>query len=60
MADKSIMEEMLPMKISNWESIEYSEGICCPNPECDLTVHLELREKRVRERVDKINIALGL
>lgn len=23
------------MKISNWESIEYSEGICCPNPECD-------------------------
>ena len=28
--------------------------------ECDLTVHLELREKRVRERVDKINIALGL
>ena len=35
MADKSIMEEMLPMKISNWESIEYSEGICCPNPECD-------------------------
>ena len=35
MADKSIMEEMLPMKISNWESIEYSDGICCPNPECD-------------------------
>lgn len=33
MADKSIMEEMLPMKISNWESIEYSEGICCPNPD---------------------------
>lgn len=28
--------------------------------ECDLTVHLKLREKRVRERVDKINIALGL
>lgn len=35
MADKSIMEEMLTMKISNWESIKYSEGICCPNPECD-------------------------
>lgn len=29
------MEEMLPMKISNWESIEYSEGINCPNENCD-------------------------
>ena len=29
MADKSLMEEMLPMKISNWESIEYSEGLNC-------------------------------
>lgn len=28
--------------------------------ECDLTVHLELREKRVRKRVDEINKALGL
>lgn len=28
--------------------------------ECDLTVHLELREKRVRQRVDEINKALGL
>ena len=35
MADKSIMEEMLPMKISNWESIEYSEGLNCPKEECD-------------------------
>ena len=35
MADKSIMEEMLPMKISNWESIEYSEGLNCPNEKCD-------------------------
>lgn len=35
MADKSLMEEMLPMKISNWESIEYSEGLNCPNEECD-------------------------
>ena len=35
MADKSIMEEMLPMKISNWESIEYSEGLNCPNENCD-------------------------
>lgn len=35
MADKSIMEEMLPMKISNWESIPYSEGINCPNENCD-------------------------
>lgn len=26
---------MLPMKISNWESIEYSEGINCPNENCD-------------------------
>ena len=26
MADKSIMEEMLPMKISNWESIEYNNN----------------------------------
>ena len=31
MADKSLMEEMLTMKISNWESIEYSEGLNCPN-----------------------------
>lgn len=28
--------------------------------ECDTTVHLELREKYVRERVSKINEALGL
>lgn len=35
MADKSLMEEMLPMKISNWESIDYSEGLNCPNEECD-------------------------
>lgn len=28
--------------------------------ECDLTVHLELREERVRKRVDDINKALGL
>lgn len=35
MSDKSMMEEMLPMKISNWESIEYSEGINCPNENCD-------------------------
>lgn len=34
MADKSLMEEMLPMKISNWESIEYSEGLNCPNENC--------------------------
>ena len=27
---------------------------------CDLTVHLELREERVRKRVDGINKALGL
>lgn len=27
---------------------------------CDLDVHLELREKRVRKRVDEINKALGL
>ena len=27
---------------------------------CDLTVHLELREKRVRQRVHEINKALGL
>ena len=27
---------------------------------CDLDVHLELREKRVRQRVDEINKALGL
>lgn len=30
-----LLKLMLPMKISNWESIKYSEGICCPNPECD-------------------------
>ena len=35
MEDKSLMEEILPMKISNWESIEYSEGLNCPNEECD-------------------------
>ena len=35
MGDKSLMEEMLPMKISNWESIEYSEGLNCPKEECD-------------------------
>ena len=29
------MKEMLPMKISNWESIEYSEGLNCPNENCD-------------------------
>lgn len=26
---------MLPMKISNWESIEYSDGLNCTNEECD-------------------------
>ena len=35
MEDSGMLREMLPMKISNWESIKYSEGICCPNPECD-------------------------
>ena len=35
MADKSLMKEMLPMKISNWESIVYSEELNCPNKECD-------------------------
>lgn len=35
MEDSGMLREMLAMKISNWESIEYSEGICCPNPECD-------------------------
>lgn len=35
MEDRGMLREMLPMKISNWESIKYSEGICCPNPECD-------------------------
>jgi hypothetical protein len=35
MAGKSLMKEMLPMKISNWESIEYSEGLNCPNENCD-------------------------
>lgn len=34
MAGKSLMKEMLPMKISNWESIEYSEGLNCPNENC--------------------------
>lgn len=28
------LQIMLPMKISNWESIPYSEGLNCPNPEC--------------------------
>ncbi len=35
MADKSLMEKILPMKISNWESIEYSYEINCPNEDCD-------------------------
>ncbi len=35
MAGKSLMKEMLPMKISNWESIEYREGLNCPNENCD-------------------------
>lgn len=35
MAEKSLMDEMLPMKISNQESIEYSEGLNCPNENCD-------------------------
>ena len=35
MVNKGILREMLPMKISNWESIEYSEGLNCPNEECD-------------------------
>lgn len=35
MADKGTLREMLPMKINNWESIEYSEGLNCPNEECD-------------------------
>lgn len=30
---------MLPMKISNWESIEYSEGLNCPNENCDNKSH---------------------
>lgn len=30
-----LLKQMLPMKVSNWESIPYSEGLCCPNPECD-------------------------
>ncbi len=33
--NKGILNEMLPMKISNWEHIPYSEGINCPNPDCD-------------------------
>ena len=35
MTDKGTLREMLPMKISNWESIEYSEELNCPNEECD-------------------------
>ena len=35
MANKEIPREMLPMKISNWESIEYSEELNCPNSNCD-------------------------
>lgn len=35
MANKGISREMLPMKISNWESIEYSEELNCPNENCD-------------------------
>lgn len=30
-----LMKEMLPMKISNWESIEHSEECNCPNENCD-------------------------
>lgn len=26
-----LLKQMLPMKFSNWESIPYSEGICCEN-----------------------------
>lgn len=33
--EKETLKEMLSMKISNWESIPYSEGINCPNPDCD-------------------------
>ena len=35
MADKGTLRKMLPMKINNWESIEYSEGLNCPNENCD-------------------------
>lgn len=44
MAGKSLMKEMLPMKISNWESIVYSEELNCPNKECDnKSCHSEAR-----------------
>ncbi len=39
MVDKGTLKEMLPMKISNWESIEYSEGLNCPNENCDNKSH---------------------
>lgn len=32
---KSLMDEMLPMKISNWEAIPYSVELNCPNPDCE-------------------------
>lgn len=41
MENKGTLREMLPMKISNWESILYSEGINCPNPECDNKGHYD-------------------
>ena len=32
--DEKTRKILLPMKISNWESIPYSEGLNCPNPDC--------------------------
>lgn len=57
MADKSLMEEMLPMKISNWESIEYSEGLNCPNENCDNKSHVAVTRKQyfmLQENTTKI------
>lgn len=32
--DEKTRKILLPMKISNWESIPYSEGLNCPNLDC--------------------------
>lgn len=47
MSDKSLMEKMLPMKISNWETIEYSEGINCPNENCDNKSYYDSARKTI-------------
>lgn len=41
MIDNEDLKKMLSMKISNWESIPYSVGINCPNPECDNKGYLD-------------------